>query len=550
MAIKVVRVLRENWHEERKFIGTAFFVNKNTLITAKHVVEDYLTDDYKIYLTEMPNGGNVLISTTQIELCPRDTAVIKTKREYSTVSAVSYFEGLNKGIKVNIQGFHDEDGEECSYESPVSGYLNAHHTFEIQDSRTNGLSGSPVIVDGKICGIAQAISPEKNITYIIPISEVCDKTIFEQESVEEFNNQLLKDMVHELDYDIAEFKKISYTVLPTKPKIVLSNSVDKIIDEIAELRDVNNSKNIPILCLAKKLYTIKKDNRIIEWKETVYPNYNFDDLECILNNSAISYNILVEVIVNDKNSKNATIQIWEDKLISEGQVLTEGKHDYQVVRIKDVNLKESQDMMDFVDDFMSYLNSFDNPEQVYLEFVLPSEILDEDIRKWQDNDENFLAEEYNFIYRLQDRFVNYFQYHKRWKPYWENVFVDNKDKAIDDCSFLLDSESDKAKINKSSSGCMITKFPIYETDVFKRIYKFGISLLISPDSSLTEDELEKFNNWCYSEFKDKPIKNLVTEVNRLQGSYPNEFKSKIMLILDNPNRVPLQYQKPQIHQYK
>jgi V8-like Glu-specific endopeptidase len=170
MDIVIVRILIEDSFGVRRFNGTAFFIDCDTLITAKHVVENSILNGYKIYLSDIPDGGKLLVSLDDIELCKRDIAIIKVKKTFD-ISELGFTDKLKVESKVKLIGYHNKDGSINIYDQSISGYTNSEHTYEIQDARTNGLSGSPVILDGRVCGIAQAISSKKNITYIIPISE-------------------------------------------------------------------------------------------------------------------------------------------------------------------------------------------------------------------------------------------------------------------------------------------------------------------------------------------------------------------------------------------
>lgn len=170
--VKVVRVLIEEPNKVKRFKGTAFFINKNTLITAKHVIEEAIEYNYKIYLSDIPGGGKLPVSIDSIKLCKRDIAVINLKREFD-IPPILFSKNIKIGLDVELIGYHDEDGARNQYKHNISGYLNDQHTYEIQDARTEGLSGSPILFDGKVCGITQAISTDKGVTYIIPISECC-----------------------------------------------------------------------------------------------------------------------------------------------------------------------------------------------------------------------------------------------------------------------------------------------------------------------------------------------------------------------------------------
>jgi len=87
------------------FNGTAFFINSNTLLTAKHVVEGY----EKIYLSEVQSGGTLTIEAEDIQLCEkRDIAILKTKRSYN-IDGVTLSNNITEKCQVDIHGYHDEE---------------------------------------------------------------------------------------------------------------------------------------------------------------------------------------------------------------------------------------------------------------------------------------------------------------------------------------------------------------------------------------------------------------------------------------------------------
>ena len=218
---KVVRVWIGKPNKGGYFNGTAFFIDKNTLVTAKHVVRDRENKIYEnIFLGNTPDGG--IIPIDEIILCDRDLAILKIKKSFEIKN-----EFLDKDIiekkDVVIIGYQDDDSSMKSYENRISGYSSSEHTYELQSHLTNGLSGSPVLLDGKICGIANAINRNKNLTYTIPISELCVdiKEEKKQNIVEEIaNDEKVSKEVRESSkkfleywYTIKNYPKISLIVI-------------------------------------------------------------------------------------------------------------------------------------------------------------------------------------------------------------------------------------------------------------------------------------------------------------------------------------------------
>lgn len=169
--IDIVRVWIGRPFSGGHFNGTAFFIDGHTLVTAKHVVTNRDGEVYKnIFISNTQDGGIVPIDN--VKPCERDLAILKVKKLFK-ISKVSFTDSIEEGNDVNVIGYYDNNSSFKTYKNRVSGYQSSEHTYELQNYLTNGLSGSPVFLDRKICGIAKAINTSKNITYVIPISELC-----------------------------------------------------------------------------------------------------------------------------------------------------------------------------------------------------------------------------------------------------------------------------------------------------------------------------------------------------------------------------------------
>jgi len=168
---EVVRVWIGKPYEEGRFNGTAFFVDAQTLVTAKHVVTNREGKVYEnIFLGNTPDGG--IVPVDSIKLCERDLAILTVKKSFA-IESKRFTKEIQEGKDVVLIGFYDNDSSQKTYENRISGYQSSEHTYELQNHLTNGLSGSPVLLNGKICGVAKAINIQKNLTYVIPITELC-----------------------------------------------------------------------------------------------------------------------------------------------------------------------------------------------------------------------------------------------------------------------------------------------------------------------------------------------------------------------------------------
>lgn len=208
----ITRVWIGNPYDKGHFNGTAFFIDEQTLVTAKHVVQDRNGLLYEeIFLTDTPDAG--LTPVSDVLFCERDIALLKVKKSFKISKKNRLFtNALSVGDRVNVVGFYDKDSSQKSYENRVSGYLNREHSYELQNHLTHGLSGAPVLLEGKIAGVTNAINSSKNLTYVIPIEEVCQ----------------------ELEIDIATDEEVSEAKTPLTKKPL--NIKEKVFNEIYSVR--------------------------------------------------------------------------------------------------------------------------------------------------------------------------------------------------------------------------------------------------------------------------------------------------------------------------
>lgn len=227
----IVRVWIGDPYKDGHFNGTAFFIDNHTLVTAKHVVKNRDDKIYpNIFLTDMPDGG--MTPVAEVIECERDMVVLKVKKSFE-IDTVTFTDTLNEGDKVNVRGFYDAESSQKSYENHVSGYINRENTYELQNHLTHGLSGSPVFLDGAICGVTKAISSAKNITYVIPISELC----VDVEMRKEKSKEVLADAPFSLGILKKIYKSFKVVTVPFVVLMILMVLGSKLLFPNLELKD-------------------------------------------------------------------------------------------------------------------------------------------------------------------------------------------------------------------------------------------------------------------------------------------------------------------------
>ncbi len=184
----IVRVWIGEPFNDGHFNGTAFFIDTETLVTAKHVIQNSKDETYQnIFLSNTPDGGITPVS--EVILCQKDIAILKVKKRFDEIDSekIAFIREPSVGDDVNVVGFYDNSSSKKSYKNRVSGYQNYNHTYELQNHLTHGLSGSPAFIEGKISGVIKAINTSKNLTYLIPMEEVCQELSYKTEKVKKIN---------------------------------------------------------------------------------------------------------------------------------------------------------------------------------------------------------------------------------------------------------------------------------------------------------------------------------------------------------------------------
>ena len=252
----IVRVWIGDPYSEGHFNGTAFFIDAHTLVTAKHVVVNRYNELYEeINLTNTPDGG--MTPVDEVILCERDMAVLKVKKAFA-IDPVSFSDKLQIENMVNVRGFYDHNSSQKSYANYVSGYINEDHTYELQNHLTHGLSGSPVFLNGHICGVTKAINSEKNITYVIPISELC----VEVEMVSQ-KKEKPKEFYEDPSFSLGIVQKIfdAFSVVSVPFLVILTFfvAISKLLFPNLELQDTVYALIFIAFILAKLyMYLIKR----------------------------------------------------------------------------------------------------------------------------------------------------------------------------------------------------------------------------------------------------------------------------------------------------
>ena len=164
----IVRVWDGLPNENGRFAGTAFFVNSDTLLTARHVVENC---DNDIYIEGAPGGGKDKIEEININLSDRDIAILQTSRVFPGVVPLRIcHKKIECEQEVTLAGYFDENQSLSILKSVITGHVSTINTWRTQGKISRGMSGGPVVLNSEnlLIGLIQARDPDRNLTYLIP----------------------------------------------------------------------------------------------------------------------------------------------------------------------------------------------------------------------------------------------------------------------------------------------------------------------------------------------------------------------------------------------
>lgn len=574
--------------DDKRFSGTGFFISyKGYIITCHHVIYSLkeiwirYRDGDKVQATWCKKYSNIDADIAVLKIDESiftDIEIVKIVNPLNFSSQKALLYGFpSKKREQNPRGF-SYDSVSIRYSEDVSlksffksNKLNSspwsklpsetatYSSIRIDNIEVDsGVSGGLVYVeelDG-VVGMIQAKDSKENYTNAIRwenFFHILSPKDIEDMGLRPINNELkkldtslLKQALLIKNYPNESLQKLAYSTLPKESNRILSDSINEIIDELSLIEDFENSQNIPILCFAKRIYKRESDSDILKWIKYAKSYFKIDELKCEKRELNSEYNILIEISITNRDITKGNIKIWENR------VLTKGCEKYKSTDIDDsINLKDDNEIKSFVDKLFNYLKKFNNPEKVLLEFILPRQLLNTDIKLWKNSTERRIHQEYPTIFRFQERFVNYADFKDKWEFHWRETYKKNKTLSLKVNSSCLKVLEDGEKIDRytrKENACITTKFPLSDMNG-SYIYSNGISIVLSPRTFKTDEELEEFNCWFEDNFKKTSIENIVDEVNRLFARNHKEFKSNIILIWDNPNRVPEKYKKVELYEF-
>ena len=287
------------FNKEEIELGTGFFVEKNVIITASHVIDKYYdnSSDYLINITPIKAKIDKKIKVEKVLECKRNNfvAILKLEENIETINPLKFTLGYN--IKRGDEYFsfgHPQCKRLIGYpvENKVATSINANQSrkinwdLDLTSERVEdfkGFSGSPVIVNNMLVGIVQTESEANGKTISIGMSsiDIMNKYIPEEyykKYDEILEIQILRDTSQKKIYTIDDIDK--KLLDSTEPSIGLEFFQ---IDDEEFKESFSNG-------LCSNMYVVGKSR-----EETLY---------CILNELKYNTNCNKVIVVGD-------IESWE-----------------------------------------------------------------------------------------------------------------------------------------------------------------------------------------------------------------------------------------------
>lgn len=156
--------------EAGEFLGSGFFVGPQRILTCKHIVQRYLSEESTtlprvVWLGESRNVSAIVAHES------RDAAYLDLAFKYSIApQVVPWYRGtISEGKSVNIVGFSKPEVHDLErLTRAIRGYVSKFDLGVIDHPVLNGFSGSPALVNDLVVGMVVATDSDR--TFFIPVT--------------------------------------------------------------------------------------------------------------------------------------------------------------------------------------------------------------------------------------------------------------------------------------------------------------------------------------------------------------------------------------------
>ena len=181
----VVRIWWQRPQQTVIFLGTAFLITPEYLLTAKHVLEPEINRVIvKIPVHELKLQGQAWSGKQGVEAIEchleRDVATLKLKKATEGVVCIPLADSedanLPVGIQVTLAGYC-QSSPDADVDTPpvkISSYDGVYDLEVAHSSIAKGMSGGPAVKDGKVVGLISGRHHDENKTYLLRLNAFRD----------------------------------------------------------------------------------------------------------------------------------------------------------------------------------------------------------------------------------------------------------------------------------------------------------------------------------------------------------------------------------------
>jgi len=206
------------------------------------------------------------------------------------------------------------------------------------------------------------------------------------------------------------------------------------------------------------------------------------------------------------------------------------------IKFSDDNDYTRNEIVSIVDKFIED-NYEDVTADIYLIFVLPSNLMSEDIDFWKLEDDRALGDDYTILLRGRERFrkkgvFGRKRFYRNWKNIWDNCQKKN-DKEISDVYHQIGCGNEKLHTNRVKDTPFILLDYNPSEENLKTLYRSHVSIMMWANNCRDKDKFLKL----FDRHKSKKFGEIHTKLYKFK---PKEtgLDANIMLLYDDPNKLP------------
>jgi len=365
--------------------------------------------------------------------------------------------------------------------------------------------------------------PKQGVSISVVI-DACESEVFAKEWNDDYKYELLTASDYKFAYELED-EGMSYFSF---------SFVTAIGDGAIYLKDIqlyleNDYKNLPPEKQQVSNHKIPIRNI---YRPPLNLIANLDDIKTDYLPHDLNLNLTIELEPIDAD--NFYVIIWLSA--KDGEYLKNVSSDDKIYH--------KNQIAQYLYDFLEKNYKEFTPEYIYLSFVLPVDLMSENIDFWRLDNNEFLGDFYSISVKSRERFRAVGENHKRklypyhdWNINWKNC--ENKgNRELKKVIYPLDKEIDfsskKEKYNVKKKPFIVLLYPPNKND-FISLYQSNISILMWVNNCIDYSKFKDFLE--LEENKTKKFIDLYAEIFDFKTD-ESKLEGNVMLMYDNPKDIP------------